>query len=401
MLTYERVTESHRAGLTLIEVAIVLVLIGLLMGIGAGLVGSLTKRVKIHETRETIDSAVESILGFAVAMKRLPNETEFESILRKTHDSWNKKLRYVVWSNFTFNETNVICPTNATPHGFRIQVGNRTIDNVAFLIISSGPNYNLQTKFENGSHVVWYVNDNTRNNTGIIIYSPGTENIDDHPYDVNRQEEYDDIVKWVTVYELMQKACHGEAQGDQGPLRIITYSLPIATQKEPYNASIVAVGGVPPYTWSDSWSGGVKPPGLNFLPSNGSEYTLSGVPECSRTYTLNVTVRDNRTNTVSRTFTLSVQPRPLGLSPSPGTTWYATNGTYFGPVTITPFGGSGSYTLNTCYPTSCYGLSLSCLNHSATINGTPNATGTCHFNVGWKDSCNATISGTYTVVINP
>jgi len=56
-----------------LEVAIVLVLIGLLIGIGAGLIGPLTKKIKINETRETVDSAVESVISYVSANKCLPN----------------------------------------------------------------------------------------------------------------------------------------------------------------------------------------------------------------------------------------------------------------------------------------------------------------------------------------
>lgn len=135
---------GRRTGFTLIEVAIILILIGFLIGLGASLIGPLIKRVKVQDTKERINAAVESVLGFAVANKRLPNGIEFQKYVRNPKDAWGKDLRYVVWSNFT-NETNAICPSNASQHGFKIVIANTTgtkenriIENVAFLVISSG-----------------------------------------------------------------------------------------------------------------------------------------------------------------------------------------------------------------------------------------------------------------------
>jgi len=55
----------RQKGLTLVEVAIVLVILGLLIGLGASLIGPLTKRAKITETRDIVNAAVESVIGFA------------------------------------------------------------------------------------------------------------------------------------------------------------------------------------------------------------------------------------------------------------------------------------------------------------------------------------------------
>jgi prepilin-type N-terminal cleavage/methylation domain-containing protein len=54
-------------GFTLIEIAIVLIILGLLVGLGAGLIGPLTKRAKLIESRELMDAAMESIISYGAA----------------------------------------------------------------------------------------------------------------------------------------------------------------------------------------------------------------------------------------------------------------------------------------------------------------------------------------------
>ncbi|MEM4619343.1 MAG: prepilin-type N-terminal cleavage/methylation domain-containing protein [Desulfurococcaceae archaeon] len=204
--------NNKKNGFTLIEIAIILILIGLLIGLGASLIGPLTKRIKVQETRERIDAAVESVLGFAIATKRLPNGDEFLRIVRNPEDAWGKDLRYVVWGNFT-NVINLICSSNVSQYGFKVNAtgatGNRIIENVAFLIMSSGPNYNLQTRFENRTNNVWYIANPSET---ITIHLPGA-NKDDYQGDGN-STDYDDIVRWVTVYELMSRACYGVQRGN-------------------------------------------------------------------------------------------------------------------------------------------------------------------------------------------
>ena len=53
-------------GLTLIELAIVLVVIGILLGLGAGLISVLIKRLLYNESQEIVDAGVHALIGYAV-----------------------------------------------------------------------------------------------------------------------------------------------------------------------------------------------------------------------------------------------------------------------------------------------------------------------------------------------
>jgi len=59
-------------GFTLVELAIVLIIVGLLIGVGANMIGPLTKRVKLNESRDDLNKAKEAVVSFSMSRGRLP-----------------------------------------------------------------------------------------------------------------------------------------------------------------------------------------------------------------------------------------------------------------------------------------------------------------------------------------
>jgi hypothetical protein len=86
-------------------------------------------------------------------------------------------------------------------------------------------------------------------------------------------------------------------------------ALPDATLNAPYSVTIEAIGGVPPYTWSNP--GRPLPAGLT-LSNSG---VISGTPTGLGTFTFTIAVRDSFTTPleVSRNFTLVVAA-PLSIT---------------------------------------------------------------------------------------
>ncbi|TAL25328.1 MAG: prepilin-type N-terminal cleavage/methylation domain-containing protein, partial [Nitrospirae bacterium] len=74
--------SAEKKGFTLIELAVVLVVLGILITLGVALLGPLTKRIKINQTNDIIDAASESLVSYASSNKRLPTTTEFASAVR-------------------------------------------------------------------------------------------------------------------------------------------------------------------------------------------------------------------------------------------------------------------------------------------------------------------------------
>ena len=71
-------------GFTIIEMAVVLIIVGLMVGFGASLIRPLFERSKRIETQETVKAAVESVTGYAVSHNsRLPDTSQFPSTIKK------------------------------------------------------------------------------------------------------------------------------------------------------------------------------------------------------------------------------------------------------------------------------------------------------------------------------
>lgn len=233
-------------GFTLVEMAIILMILGVLISMGAGMMGVLTKRLKLNETRDVVKNASESIAGYGATTGHIPATADFASVVTLQEDSWGKALYYIPALSLT---TDDICGRKTT--GLALSVcpdkaclaPTQTVTNVAYVIISGGENFNRQTD----------------NKSGVVkVYDEGIGLVDDYSADMTRAEPYDDVVKWATLYELRVKA------GCSGPqMRIINKDLPSGIKYEDYFAEVFAEGGVPyvskgKYRWCVEISGQTK-----------------------------------------------------------------------------------------------------------------------------------------------
>ena len=232
----------NKKGFTLIELAMVLVIIGILAGIGVTVLGILVKRAKINSTKEIINAASDSLISYAGSSLRLPsNDNEFKSVVRTPVDPFGKKIKYFVDQDLT-SASKLVCRKRNTNLTVRIcgdTACSSPIDvkNVAFLLVSGSLNNNIQTGDGNT-----YTQDHTillNTPTTINVYDYGIDNIDNFPADMNRPERYDDIVKWITLGELQTKIrCENR-------LSILNNELPYGYENSSYNAAIFAEGGIP------------------------------------------------------------------------------------------------------------------------------------------------------------
>jgi hypothetical protein len=100
-------------------------------------------------------------------------------------------------------------------------------------------------------------------------------------------------------------------------------SLPNATLNSPYNQSVVALGGIAPWTWTLT---GALPPGLSFgtcVRKQTPNCAITGSPTQLGTTNFSVTVTDGETPPATATASLSITVGPL-----------ATNGTLNGTYAI-------------------------------------------------------------------
>ncbi len=323
---------NHK-GFTIIEVAIVMIIIGLLVGFGAALVGPLTERSKRMATTELVQGAVESIVGFTSSERRVPQwgdntvDTtldEFCEVVTRRRDKAGKPLYYFFDNRLTAADS--ICgrkTTNITV--CRDGACADRVPNVAFVVVSGAMDYNPQTGIVTAGCPA--------GQTCIGVYEPGTGSIDNCTdatncpnYDgavprINRPEGYDDIVEYVTLGELRTKSgCQG------APLKVLNNDLPSTSVGSSYNATVYAEDGVPfgaggDYRWcveigNRSAAAGL-PGGLAIAPNfirypddavstqctdqaetawstfGANALTISGTPTETGTFLITVNVRDD------------------------------------------------------------------------------------------------------------
>lgn len=124
-------------------------------------------------------------------------------------------------------------------------------------------------------------------------------------------------------------------------VQIATNALPVGAVQNSYGATLIATGGVPPYSWSQT--GGQLPAGLTLNPSGN----IAGKPTGAGTFSFATRVVDSKANTSATDFSLNVSTAPAAtisaVSPSSGPTEGGTlvtiGGSNFGSGAMVAFGG--------------------------------------------------------------
>lgn len=176
-------------------------------------------------------------------------------------------------------------------------------------------------------------------------------------------------------------------------LTITTTSLPPDTINRPYNSSLTATGGTPPYTWSVSPPNGL-PNGLSLNSTTGA---LTGTSSVSGKANFTVTVADSTPGTpatASLPLSITINPAPAVTTTSlpPGTI-----GTAYS-ASLTATGGTTPYTWSISPPNGLpNGLTLNTA--TGAITGPPTANGTSNFTVTVTDSSGATATQALSITI--
>ncbi|MFQ5736715.1 MAG: type II secretion system protein [Thermodesulfobacteriota bacterium] len=304
-------------GFTLVELAVVLVIVGMLITIGAGLIGPLVKSAKYNETKETLTGALDSVTGFGTVNNRVPTTAEFPSAVRVPKDAWGAMLIYIPEANLVDTTAGGICGRKTTSITVLLcpdaacASPTATITDVAFVVLSGGENKNIQTASAAGT---------------VKVYDPDIPGVDDYTADMNRAEAYDDIVKWLTLNELRIKAgCVGTQ------LKVLNNEMPSGTVGTAYSAEAYSDGGVPyasggKYGWCVQ---GSLPSGISIKPNTTSadcaalaegswgrrdSLAFSGKPKASGSFNITIFSRDNNDssssndNVAQKSLVLTINP---------------------------------------------------------------------------------------------
>ena len=275
---------------TLIEMAIVLVIVGLLIGGGIKVLKMQREKEKTVEAKQNVKAAKDAVIGNALINDNtLPPAAFFQSSLSPVK-STQHPLLYVADSTL---ESYNACAFNTT--ALKVQTPTTTIDNVAFVIAAEGANYNMQTAVTTSG-----------GNSIVKVYDYSTK-VDDNTSPINRPEEYDDIVEWVTLSQLQK-----ELQCSTKPLRFVNNSLPTGMVGQSYSATLYVENNITSVTITCSPT---TQNGITFSSPN-----FSGTPANAETDLWSCTVSEASpsTRSVTKQFVLTVNTDPTSGGGSGG-----------------------------------------------------------------------------------
>ncbi len=178
---------KNQKGFTLIEIAIVLVIMGLLLGLGIPMMRTLIQSNKLTEDRLAVKEAKDALIGYAMARGHFPVPIvtsasnyylPYKLLGVRSKDGHGERLIYDVRSDLTIAKAkakaniSVFC-TQVRKDILSSFLTRPMIDghSIAFVVISKGANYKLDAS----------------NNT-----SAGTYENQSHPYN---KDTSDDIVR--------------------------------------------------------------------------------------------------------------------------------------------------------------------------------------------------------------
>jgi prepilin-type N-terminal cleavage/methylation domain-containing protein len=362
----ERDFKIDQAGFTLIEMAIVVVIAGMIISIAATVLPSLIQSSKVKRTRAILEKIDYALQGYATANGRLPcpdtsgNGTENRNPgptsspsddtcaayvgaiphatlgLSSGNDIWQNVIRYGVYEDMVRTAQSGLC--------------------------AQAPCTLCLADFVNNPNAAWLTtNDGTNvTNVGYVLASGGGKDMDnDNDFFDGRNAsapassqfespdkitapDYDDLLRSGALSYLQGRLCTGggggggsgnsevcddvAAQDEDGDglancndpdctshpacvggtnVSIITPSLPAGIVNDTYSTTVQASGGVTPYEWAITNNGGF---GGLFLHTYTGQ--LSGsLDQCPGTYTVTIGVTDTTTptpTTDSRSYTIDV-----------------------------------------------------------------------------------------------
>jgi len=82
--------KKDKKGLTLIELAVVLVIIGIILGIGVSIIAILVKQAKQKDTKKIVHTICETVKAYAITNKTLPSD--INSLGVKTTDPYGNDI---------------------------------------------------------------------------------------------------------------------------------------------------------------------------------------------------------------------------------------------------------------------------------------------------------------------
>jgi prepilin-type N-terminal cleavage/methylation domain-containing protein len=192
--------STNKQGFTLIELSIVLVILGLILGTVAPLIISMTKKNKLSDGRQIVVTARDELKGDFVQSRILAANLDN---IGHSRDPWDNDLVYIPAPLLAGQDLCTWLAGGTDQTGLAVCLEGDCVTqkkaNIAFIVASIGHNFNRQLEVPANL-------DGNGADREVRLYSYGTE-IDRYTIapDPNRAtDQFDDIVQYVSVDELTQ-----------------------------------------------------------------------------------------------------------------------------------------------------------------------------------------------------
>ncbi len=168
--------SRQTSAFTLIEMAIVLIIMGIIVGSSTKIFISMSKNSKNQETQELLKLISEEVRGFAITFRRLPTEKELNDFHMHMKDAWGKPIHYVVSADLI----NGICKNRHST--LEHHQGDKKIADLSYILISSGANRNMQTAINDLADKI------------VVKSALRSQIVDYNKAILDRLEPYDDLI---------------------------------------------------------------------------------------------------------------------------------------------------------------------------------------------------------------
>jgi len=216
-----------KSAFTLIELSIVLIIIGLLIGGSFSFLKNMRERAKITTAKQDVLSAKNAVIGYAMASGVLPTQDTFDANLSPKKGNQHQ-LFYFDDENLEIKNICAFTHTNLSLIIDNSDNSTQELKDIAFVVVSESANMNMQTAAV----------DDGDGTFSVELYKPFSD-VDGQSNPINRVEPYDDVAEWMTLSALQKNiGCQNN------PLRIVNNSLPdTSVQNSPnYSAALVIDG---------------------------------------------------------------------------------------------------------------------------------------------------------------
>ena len=293
-----------KKGFSLIELALVLIIIGILLSLGIGFYKVFVRNSKFAKDKYIVKTACEAVKGYAFQHKNLP--TDLTSLGIETINPYNQPLKY--------NSVNIsgdFCKSDAS-NWLKVDDRGNIKDKVAFIVYSTGENRKDDT--------------NCSQSPSPCSSSSVDYQIREYDEPTSAGTKYDDIVCYMDIYTLRENSCP--------KFEITTSSLPEATQYLEYDSGKISVSGGTVQSCNITLN-------VQGLSADNTNCKITGTPEVYGTFPVTITVTDTIGRTAKKTLNLVVNPNPVKIT-TPALPYGYENESY--KVALTASGGTGAYT---------------------------------------------------------